>query len=420
MPAEKRRIVVDLNYGADTSRAEKSLRRDVRDRVLLKLLAKPRDAIEPDDPSSHHPLELKVLAHRSHEAILVSARRGDGKTTFLTDILKSIEKGREHYLPEGYKEDPISLYSLGIIDPTLIETKQNIVVVVVDKIRVAAERAYRIDSGGRQKDYEAFRRELRTLAAGIGLLDGIGDPAPLKNWADADYVFDKGLDQAREAAGFERAFRRFVATGARVVGADAFVLAIDDVDTSFERGWPVLEALRKYFASPRLKIIMAGDLKLYNLLVRKQQWAQIGKELFDVESMILKLSRPPDADDLSRVGTSIKADRSYVDQIVKMVEILQDQYLVKVVRPENRVDLRPLLSIAEDPTVELRFRASQHSGDSEDGEYWEDVVRLYAERLLGIRAAEDAQRVGATLLRLPLRSCLQALAGAWPLIKGGV
>ncbi|MBB3938259.1 hypothetical protein [Aureimonas phyllosphaerae] len=399
------RIEIDLDWAGSgeprTGKAggtvESSIRYDALEQAMLKLVAKPQGRAERDDLYNRRPLALDVMAHRRHDTILVSARRGDGKTTFLTDILRLLQQGREEYrkvLPQGMGEDKIAiLYPLGIVDPTLIETKQNIVVMVVEKIEVAVKRAYRLDESAMRGAYEDFKRVLRELATGLPLLDGIGDSELFdKDWADADYVLDRGLDKARSAGAFERAFHRFVETACSFLGADAFVLAIDDVDTSFDRGWPVLEALRKYFATPRLKVIMAGDLRLCNLVVRQQQWKQISSKFFDIEQ-------------------KVEGARSYVDQIVNMVDLLQDQYLVKIVRPENRVTLRPLLHYADYPGIS--FKASQ----SDPGVTVRETIFMqrYARRLLGIRAGKDRALIRSTLLRLPLRSGLQVVSGAWEL-----
>lgn len=402
------KIIIDLDLAGSGQRVPKHsstavesiIRRDALSQVLGKLtfLLK-EDEAERDDPRSRRPLALNVMAHRRHEAILVSARRGDGKTTFLTDILRLIEGGRSKYLPYMMKEtkesEVATLYSLGIIDPTLIESKQNIVVIVIEKLKAAVDRGYRLNESEKQGKYEDFKRALHELATGLTLLDGIGDSVLYgKDWADADYVLERGLDKARSAAAFERAFHRYVEEASKFLQMDAFVLAIDDVDTSFDRGWPVLEALRKYFATPRLRVLMAGDLRLYTLLVRQQQWKQIGKKFFDIEQNVGNIS-------------------SYSDQLVTMVDLLQDQYLVKIVRPENRIELPPLLHLAGGEGI--AFRAPWSGSLSEIDE--EVVTNNFTRHLLITEAFEDRALIRATLLRLPLRSGLQIIAGAWDLVN---
>ncbi|MBF0507384.1 MAG: hypothetical protein HQK57_00450 [Deltaproteobacteria bacterium] len=46
------------------------------------------------------------------------------------------------------------------------------------------------------------------------------------------------------------------------------VILIDDVDTAFQRGWRVLETVRKYLVTPHLIVIVSGDLELYEMVIR--------------------------------------------------------------------------------------------------------------------------------------------------------
>lgn len=385
------------------------IRQDAMRLVLRKLAAMPgpEEKSDRDERFRSRPRALDVMPYRRHEAILVSARRGDGKTSFLTDVLRLIERGASAYGPYVLKNEAndkvAALYSLGIVDPTLIESKQNIAVLVIEKIKVAVDHVHRRNEANKRGAYEDFKTALRELAAGLTFLDGIGDDAFYgKDWADADYVLDRGLDKARSAGGFERAFHRYVREACSFIGVNAFVLAIDDVDTSFDKGWPVLEALRKYFATPHLKIILAGDLRLYNLLVRQQQWKQITKDFLDIEQKTFGIEQ--------KVGGS----GSYADQLVKMVDVLQDQYLVKIVRPENRIELPPLLSLANKDGI--NFRTSKSAVKELLSE--KEVCERFAERLLCLQVRADLELVRSTMLRLPMRSALQVISGAWDLTTG--
>ncbi|GAB6972172.1 hypothetical protein PQI07_10970 [Methylobacterium sp. 092160098-2] len=417
MQGDNEEVIIDLDalgggpatferlHNADGRRPDaggsRVIRRDAFRRVLTKLVANPSGRPETEDLYARRPQALDVMPNRSHDAILISARRGDGKTTFLTDLLaliQDVQNGSDdfrHYLDGAVPNDQVGrLYSLGIIDPTLIEAKQHIVVIIIEKIKAAVDHLHERTSGDKAS-YDAFKTRLYDLAAGLTLLDGIGESMLQgKDWADPDFVLDKGLDRAGAAGGFERAFRRYVVEACTFLKVDAFVLAIDDVDTSFDRGWPVLEALRKYLAAPQLKVVLAGDLKLYNLLVRQQQWKQMTKEFVEVE----------------RTSTT---DRSYRDQIIEMVDLLQDQYLIKIARPENRLDLRNLLHYANKSN--LSFIASKHRNSMRLNE--REVFDRYADRLFALGSLEERAVIRSTLLRLPLRSSLQALAGAWRLIS---
>lgn len=335
-----------------------------------------------------------VIVNRRHDAILVSARRGDGKTTFLLDVQKSIgEDGRGYvrYLPETLRSNAAALWCLGLIDPTLVETKQNIVVMVIDRVRRAVDSEFERQGSHRRGEYNDLKGTLHALADGLTLLDGIGDDAHYgRDWADSDYVLERGLDRAGAAARFEEAFQNYLAQACDYLKRDAFLLLLDDVDTSFGKGWPVLEAIRKYFATPRLKIVLAGDLKLYSILVRRQQWDQIGRNFVDIEK-------------------SMPSTASYSDQLAKMVDVLQDQYLVKIAQPRNRVDLRPLIHYLESD-IAIRFKSS--SGQDGRTPTAADFVRRLVERVFILRG-RDVAPIRSLLLRLPLRSTLQIVRGAW-------
>lgn len=51
---------------------------------------------------------------------------------------------------------------------------------------------------------------------------------------------------------------------------NALVVLIDDVDMAFDKGFDVLEVVRKYLASPFLIPIVAGDMKLYKEIIETQ------------------------------------------------------------------------------------------------------------------------------------------------------
>lgn len=388
-------ITIDLNVIDNPSMASSSdgfIQIEAREQVfrcLIKDISKPpRTKTSADRPS-----ELDVLTDRRHDALLVTARRGEGKTTFLTQILSAIvDQSYKSYVESGTtpRSAVPELYSLGIIDPTLIETKQNIIVVIIEKIRKAVLHRRRniVDAND---EYRQVEGALRKLAQGLYLLDGIGEQLYAgKDWVDPDFVLDEGLENAAAAHDFELRFRQFISSAVSYVGCDAFVLAIDDVDTWFERGWPVLEALRKYLATSQLRIILSGDLDLYTLLVRRQQWEQMNPSFLRAEEMRSK----------------IDGDAAIISKISRMVDSLQDQYLVKIARPENRIELRNLEFHADG--VGLAFRGDNIEGLISERHFLTDVVS----EVFGISTPKDVTLYRQQILRLPTRSALQLLSGA--------
>lgn len=326
-----------------------------------------------------------ILSHRRHDAIFVNAPRGAGKTTFLARLVVEMEG---EVAPDATK-----LLPLGLIDPTLIETKQNVVVVVIERIHRIVKAARDERRSARSEEYETFKTALRRLARGLAMLDGIGtEKAYGREWGDPEYVLSRGLEDAGAGVEFEREFHRFVELACNFLAVDKLVLLIDDIDTWFERGWPVLEAVRKYFTTPRLQIVLSGDMELYGHLLRGRQWAQMGAEFLQAERW--------------------QAERSGLENrmaaITGKVDELQEQYLVKVLRPERRIDLLPLTAFAD----RLRFKLA--TGIAVPARTI--MVRL-GRRMFGFAALAEQQDVFSLILRLPTRSAMQLLLAAHDLVQ---
>ncbi|MBF0550001.1 MAG: hypothetical protein HQK60_05650 [Deltaproteobacteria bacterium] len=68
-------------------------------------------------------------------------------------------------------------------------------------------------------------------------------------------------------------FKKFVSASITLLasyhpGLKALVVKIDDVDTAFQRGWKVLETVRRYMNTPQLIVVLSGDLELYDMVIR--------------------------------------------------------------------------------------------------------------------------------------------------------
>lgn len=378
-------IFLDLRPGFEGGAgvAEGFIQVEARARLIELLEAAPPSGRENRDTGRVQ--SLNVMENRTHDAVFINARRGAGKTTFLVKVLKELQERR------GTTD--VSLYPLGIIDPTLIETKQHVVVVVIDRIRAAVSRGRALSPDLPSTEYDAYKQSLRRLARGLTMLDGIGgDSSYGQQWADPEYVLDRGLEDARAGFGFEEEFRTCIDHACRFLGIDSFILAVDDVDTWFERGWPVVEALRKYLTSPRLQVVLSGDMELYGLLLRSSQWKQMGRDFLKAEQW----------QDQRNGG------RSRMAAITDKVDELQDQYLIKVLKPERRIDLKPLLAIKD----RLRFRTNQAGKEFTADQFGARVCVT----LLAVRSATEQRQIMDLLLRLPTRSALQIMIACHDLL----
>lgn len=258
---------------------------------------------------------LESSISRVHNTITLSGSRGSGKTSFLHTIIRKIET---------YPNNDIEV--LNIVDPTLVEEKGHIFLNIVSRIKE------RIDSMASNDpaimttcDYLEWDKNLNSLAAGLPMLDGISGGLDPSDWNDTTFVMRDGLRRVTGANNLERYFHIYVHQSLRLLKKKFLLIAFDDVDTDFSKGWPVLETLRKYLTSPQIITFLSGDLDLYSFVVRKKQWKNFGKTLLKNEYD--------------------KADKGgiiYANGYPELVEKLESQYMMKLLKPEYRITLSTL------------------------------------------------------------------------------
>ena len=404
----KPQITIDLDeLGGrpdDITGDKEFLHSDAFDRVL-EIIGKPppsgqSDAARRYEPA-RRPASLDVLEDRKHDAVMISARRGEGKTTLLVSLMRSLQDGTYKKRPKH--EGAAALYSLGLIDPTLIESKQNVIIAVVSRISDAVlhHRENCQHHRSHDEEFETTKKAMRCLANGLKLLDGVGDDKLHGGveWDDADYIMDEGLRKASAAYALERNLREYVCQAAQYLKVDAFVLAIDDADTLFERGWPVLEALRKYLTIPKLRIVISGDIELFTELVRRKQWEQVGKDFLNAEARLAKA----------------RDEKSRIRELGYRVGELQDQYLVKLLPPERRIVLKSLTAKSRQANIVLKFTPSGEGKEKVEIGI-DEFAKRFANLLMGLRSKEAVDLIKNRLLELPTRSAVQLLSGVAPLV----
>lgn len=321
---------------------------------------------------------------RYHDSITVHGARGSGKTTFIVNLFSYV-KSKESELSED-------VAPLGVIDPTLIESKENILLTIISSIQRHVVDQTRQNSLAASKEHKEWTDRLRTLARGLQLLDCIGpDKAYSDDWADDNWVLEKGLKNARSGGDFEADFHAFINASLSILDKKAFLLAFDDIDTSFERGWPVLETIRKYLTTPQLIVIMCGNLELYAHLVRRRQFEVLGPALLRNDRPHARHHRAEDL--LSWRG----------DKLVNMVGRLEDQYLLKIMKPENRVSL---LGLDYYVRVLKGYEISVAPGNMTLEQYVDAALKA---RLQLTHSIEPIKVFRDVILRQPVRTAIQIL-----------
>lgn len=265
--------------------------------------------------------DTDITYPRVHNAFLIEGNRGSGKTTFLLKSLDKLSCDAE-----------LQLCVLRLIDPTLIETKENIVVVILSAIEAALAQVH--------GDARALNEAREALAEGLGLLDGIGGSSIYgAEWEDAKWVMSQGLRKAKKGRDFEKKLGAYIERALELLRKKAFVLTFDDVDTNFAHGYVILETVRKYLTHPGLVIILSGDLELYGRLLRKNIYTAFGEQILQHDPSLMGLSN-------QRIGDAVLE--------------LEEQYLLKIVPPQNRISMVPLGGLAQysEGNVEIALGSS--------------------------------------------------------------
>ena len=176
------------------------------------------------------------------------------------------------------------------------------------------------------------------------------------------YIGERGLNNVKSAYDLERNFHKLVDIALEILGKKFFVLAFDDIDVDMSKGWSVLETIRKYLTTPKFVIFLSGNLTLYSYNVRLHQWNQL-KELKTFE------------------------EHDYKSQVNQ----LEGQYLLKVLKPENRIQLRTLLDYKH--IYQTSYMIKEEGKEIEDvysdilehfGIHKNSTQRLFIDYLLGL------------------------------------
>lgn len=299
-------------------------------------------------------------------AYFIHGTRGSGKSAFLKSFV-------DLFISESHPQFKFQL--LIDIDPTRIETQENIFVIIIQQLRDLVEQAQKRFSYCQDpSDFENWRKKLKQLAGGVQLLNN--DYNPLKQ-LDADISFEWGLDRAKNGLFLVEHFREFVQYSCQLLNVDAFIIAIDDADTNFEKGSEVLECIRRYIDISEFIVIVAGDLKLYTHLNHNQFSNQLDNGKHYLETDNLKNNK------------------------IAMLDHLVDQYTKKIFPLQNRVSLKTLNALVSESEKPYFFKI-----DSNETSVKELIEQIIQEGL-HIKASSDIKQYQTFVLSQPTRSIIQ-------------
>jgi hypothetical protein len=303
----------------------------------------------------------------------IDGTRGAGKSTFLCSAFKGLSE-------IGKEENCRKLAPLAYIDPSRLEDNEIILLGVLMELKKIIDKQKPCLCN--EASYKAFRENFKKLAGGLSLF--AKDHHPLQH-LDPELFLDHGLTRAGHSKDLRRNFHEVLDHACELIGAEALLIAFDDADTNATHAHRVLECIRNYLDTPRIVTLVTGDLELYSLLVRDHFFNNLGHSKYD------------------------KDDERH-QQRVRMVDHLEDQYLLKLFPIQRRYQLRPLGSLLKDDPNDYALAYENWSDKCSPLVALDELIR----RGLRIKNTADLTLYREFLLQQPLRSVLQLLSRCAP------
>lgn len=311
----------------------------------------------------------------------IDGTRGAGKSTFLNSVKLAFENDSDI-------RGNVAFFAL--IDPSRIERCEVVLLLILQQLRKTVERKLR-SRNCLQDDQqgERWRNAFRAVAGGLSLF--AKDYHPLDD-LDPELFLDWGLERAKDGANLRSELHALFATACSILEVKALMLAFDDADTDSTHAINILECIRKYLDAPLVMVIVTGDLELYSLLVRQHFSTSVTGE----RKAALELQR-----------SSAKRDRS--SQYLRMIDHLEEQYLLKLFPIRRRMQLQPLWNVMERQECLVSTRSWEPVRPSA-----RDVIRALVKHGMRVRTVSDIEIHTEFLLKQPLRSVLQMMAHCAP------
>ncbi|MDD2888155.1 MAG: hypothetical protein PHY66_10160 [Aliarcobacter sp.] len=287
---------------------------------------------------------------RFHDTIFIDGDRGVGKTAFMINIENYYKKYFTTETAENKNENKGNFIFLKPVDPTLLEHTEKFLGVVFGKIveivsmrlknNSIDENSYYFDDDCNIKSkfenqtkhcIDSYYRALENLSKSLGAVSSIENKQSAGIEEIASYKSSLKLEQYAH---------EFFQVVCKMFGVNAIVMLIDDVDMAFDKGFDVLEVVRKYLASPYLIPIVAGDMKLYREIVETK--------------FIEKIKFYEDVKYMKDLDSKFIESKEYKDKL-QLLNNLVKQYLHKIFPNEYRIELKNIFRIIRENLVTVKL-----------------------------------------------------------------
>lgn len=204
------------------------------------------------DAKSYKEEHAKYATHDAklssyHHAIFISGARGTGKTVFLRNAKAVWEK----YKQTVNSASTPNLHFIDVIDPTLLNINDRFSEVIIASVYASVGDKLQ-QPNIKQECKDRFFSALKDLSAALGQA--------------SEFDEFRGIDRIqkyRSGIHIERYFHQFLIASVDLLGCDALVLPIDDVDMKIDNAFGVLDDIRCLLSCPLILPLVSGDDDLY-------------------------------------------------------------------------------------------------------------------------------------------------------------
>ncbi|ANE73990.1 P-loop NTPase fold protein [Dickeya solani] len=370
-------IIIDLDNVFDLNRYDESTMLQYAAKAQLEKLLRGfvKNLENYSEAKSCQPNSDKLLNNifRSNNTIFINGQRGTGKTTFLRAML-------DFYSEEKNNSDGIC--PLAFIDPTLIETHQNILIDIVVKFKQLYDS--KLNYCADEEKSQRLNKCLEEMAEGLKLAS---HHKTNHDKHDDGWFLNQALKSAKSGQYLEERLHYFINAVAKILNKKLFIIAIDDVDTHTKKAYEVLETIRRYLNHPRVVVLISGDLRLYNHIVKNQKQLELqsgGKQ-----------------------GNDEKETKDLVSNLTQ-------QYMAKILPAYQRIDLQLLIQLFENKNGKVLFskngKVYQGIDDSEQSAGEKSPDLLFDIISLTLKIKDTQQKYYHNfILSQPIRTVVQLL-----------
>lgn len=219
--------------------------------------------------SKGHLLDMDLYRY-SGNIIAISGRRGQGKTSTMLTLSNALTKEQKNNQEKGWLAGT-SFIALDPIDPTVLESGQSPLMLILSRMYRMAENAW--NSGRDNGKYDRYSENEKNKLINLfqKCLTGINAS---KNEKRDHLAGLYEMHELSDSAQLKRCFYdlseqllSFCSNSSR--GNKYLIIQLDDTDFQIERSYEILEDIRRYLTLPNILIIMATDLEiLYDVIAQ--------------------------------------------------------------------------------------------------------------------------------------------------------